>query len=146
MKSNEQLEMLWNSHDFLLGKVDVLERQYEFLLSQTRAHFSQSSLEHLLDDERLHFESEGELLTLYSQISDELDTYYTKQIKCLSEIIAYYEIGDDIPIHREIGVSSLYELKKATFSLLSAHRSSTEEIHRLIKSQGEGGSNNGHIY
>jgi hypothetical protein len=146
MNSSEQLEMLWHSHDFLLEKIDTLERQYEFLLRKTREHFAQGSIESLLDDENFHFESEDELLALYSQISNELDTYYTKQIKCLSEIISYYEIGDQIPVHREIGVGSLYELKKVTFNLLSAHRRSTEEIHRLIKNRDEGSSNNGHIY
>tara|TARA_B100001123_G_C15199771_1_gene982861 strand:+ start:443 stop:883 length:441 start_codon:yes stop_codon:yes gene_type:complete len=146
MKAKEQLEMLWNSHDFLLGKIDTLERQYEFLLKQTREHFTQGSIESLLDDENFHFESEDELLALYSQISNELDTYYAKQIKCISEIIAYYEIGDEIPTHREIGVGTLYELKKVTFNLLSAHRRSTDEIHRLIKNRDEGNSSNGHIY
>jgi len=124
------LETLWETHDFALSKVAMLEDEYHFLVGQVHDYFAQ--------EEGESFEApinKDDLLSQFNEIEQGLDNYYNKQITTIMELEDFYkENAFSIPPEREVSAASFRELKLVTVSLRDALKESSEEIRIVLTS------------
>lgn len=148
MNKEEQLETLWNSHDFYLRQIETLEDEYVFLSERTKEYFVQPLIasfqamsadpefaktlpkDIVKDVEELisEYEEENvpvdkdELVSQINKVSGDLEELYKKHINIIDELKKFYsENPYDIPDHREIEPDSLPLLRESSANLLKVH-------------------------
>ncbi|MBL69528.1 MAG: hypothetical protein CMO74_13990 [Verrucomicrobiales bacterium] len=124
------LETLWDTHDFALSKVAMLEDEYHFLVGQVHDYFAQEAGE--------SFEApinKDDLLSQFNEVEQGLDNYYNKQLTTIMELEEFYEENAfSIPPEREVSAASFKELKLVTANLRDALKESSEEIKIILTS------------
>ena len=102
---SNDLEILWETHDFALEKIAKLEDEFSFLLLQLNDFLSedmQNAFDNLQSSAKdLSFAmnlppqedniSKNVLLESFSKVVSELNIYYNKQIKTIEELENFYE-------------------------------------------------------
>ena len=159
---NEDLEMLWETQDFALNKVAILEDEYEFLLQELKRFCAQSFRDAMAEIEggensvpvsekldmyrALGVSEDGDLgdqvdsiqlLGQFTQISKDLESYYNKQLSSIHDLeIYYHEHPYDIPEEREVSVEAFTELVEVTALLRDAMLNSTNDVKKILTSDG----------
>jgi hypothetical protein len=124
------LETLWETHDFALTKVVMLEDEYNFLINQVHDFFEQE-----ISGEAVFPISKDELLSQFEKIDVDLNNYYNKQLITIKEIEGFYNSNPhSIPPEREVSRESFKELKAVTANLRDSLKESTEEIKIVLTS------------
>ena len=160
MDKPEQLESLWESHDFYLREAEKMEDEFSFLVDQSQNYFIQpliSAMRYMeedpefektlpddvvkdvkeliktYDEEEIPVEKET-LLAQLKQISQDLESFYIKQLNSIKDLRHFYtENPFDIPPHREISLDLLDDLRHSTQLLLSGQRKNYKEISTLVE-------------
>ena len=126
---NEDLEMLWGTYDFALSKVTLLEDEYDFLLQDLRRFCSQHDAG---ESDRV---GRRKLLSQFSQIGQDLENYYNKQLASIKELKDYYgEHPYEVTEDREVSVEAFAELAEVTVLLKDAMLNSTVDAKRILTS------------
>jgi hypothetical protein len=124
------LETLWETHDFALTKVVMLEDEYNFLINQVHDFFEQE-----ISGEAVFPISKDELLSQFEKIDVDLNNYYNKQLTTIKEIEDFHNSNPHaVPPDREVSRASFKELKAVTANLRDSLKESTEEIKIVLTS------------
>ncbi len=143
-----ELEMLWKTYDFALGKVALLEDEYDFLLKEFKKFCIQQIGEEIevvnvFDRSgliELDVSNENEVITEdllfeFDKITKDLESYYNKQLSSIKELKEYYyENPYEIPEERSMNVEAFTELLEVTVLLRDAMVRSTEDIKKVLTS------------
>lgn len=154
----DELEILWETHDFAVGKIAILEEEYEFLLANLTELLSEdfaSGLRQIIDKIEEQNDIDNELLQEFTkdteelitrdgllkrfiQLTEEITSYYNKQLRTIQELRVYYEENSfSIPESRQIGDNSLQDLEEITFHLRDVLNESTESVKNMLTSDRE---------
>lgn len=143
----EELEMLWQTHDFSLEKIAVLEDEFNFLLNQLNtlleSHASEAFQNLNLDAEDVSYimnlpNSEDNinkdvLLAKFKEATHQLNLFYNKQITTINELSSFYETHKyEIPEEREVAVGSFKELKSVTIHLRDVLNASHKDVTNML--------------
>ncbi len=140
--------MLWKTYDFALGKVALLEDEYDFLLKEFKKFCIQQIGEEIevvnvFDRSgliELDVSNENEVITEdllfeFDKITKDLESYYNKQLSSIKELKEYYyENPYEIPEERSMNVEAFTELLEVTVLLRDAMVRSTEDIKKVLTS------------
>ena len=143
------LELLWQTYDFTLGKIAVLEDEFSHLLLKLNDFLSnnasqafkalqdslkESPLAHAInlpnDEDNI---SRDVLLAKFKSIATDLNLYYNKHIATIKELTEYYEQNKySIPAEREVAVDSFDELNKVTIHLRDVLNASYKDVKNML--------------
>ena len=143
-----ELEMLWKTYDFALGKVALLEDEYDFLLREFKKFCIQQIGEEIevvnvfdrsglieLDVSNESKVNAEDLLFEFDKITKDLESYYNKQLSSIKELKEYYyENPYEIPEERSMNVEAFTELLEVTVLLRDAMLRSTKDIKKALTS------------
>ena len=144
---SNDLEILWETHDFALEKIAKLEDEFSFLLLQLNDFLSedmQNAFDNLQSSAKdLSFAmnlppqedniSKNVLLESFSKVVSELNIYYNKQIKTIEELENFYEKNKySIPAEREVSVESFKELMQLTKHLRDVLNASHKDVVNML--------------
>ena len=156
-----KIELLWETYEFVDERITKLEAEFADLLEQSKLYCMQNFLKEVdngtadLDAEvltRVHelsHELQGHdsdifsvdrdvLREQFTTVSQELDTYYGKQLTTIQDIKAYQEehpfatIGTE---GREVDDELLQSLEDITGQLKASHSSSTIKIFEMLEKE-----------
>ena len=140
--------MLWKTYDFALGKVALLEDEYDFLLKEFKKFCIQQIGEEIevvnvfdrsglieLDASNESKVNAEDLLFEFDKITKDLESYYNKQLSSIKELKEYYyENPYEIPEERSMNVEAFTELLEVTVLLRDAMVRSTKDIKKVLTS------------
>lgn len=155
-KMGDQLEILWETHDFSVKALASLEDQYDNLLVDVRDFVSDdfhSAIERIANNpsyqEKYGFSDENiqkpnneglnkdVLIAKVTKLTSDMESYYNKQISTITELKKYYEDNVfNIPEGREISDSSLDDLQEITLHLREVLLESTESVRIMLTGKG----------
>tara|TARA_B100000212_G_scaffold341984_1_gene326968 strand:- start:8107 stop:8553 length:447 start_codon:yes stop_codon:yes gene_type:complete len=141
------LELLWQTHDFVLEKIARLEDEFSYLLAQLDQVFSDNASK-AFDDLQKNLgqiafsinlpNSEDNinkdiLAIKFDKTVADLNIYYNKQISTISDLIDYYKENKySIPEERQVSVDYFEELKEVTTHLRDVLNSSHAEVKNML--------------
>lgn len=153
---SDELDILWETHDFSVKALAGLEDQYDNLLADVRdfvADDFHSAIESIANNpsyqEKYGFSNENiqksnnkglnkdVLIAKITKLTKEMVSYYNKQISTITELKKYYdENAFNIPEGREIGETSLDDLQEITLHLREVLLASTESVKIMLTEKG----------
>jgi len=161
MDHSEKINTLWESHNFYLQQINVLEDEFSFLAERARLFFYQPVIEAMrqmesdpafeatlptelvnevqsllegYDAEEVPIDR-NTLLSQIKRVSKDLEALYLKHLHTIKDIKAFYtEYPYDIPAHHEISDPALIdELGNSTKDLIKSHRRSSRLLYKEVK-------------
>ena len=153
---DNELEILWETHDFSVSALADLEEQYDNLLADVKDFVSDdfhSAIERIANNpsyqEKYGFSDENiqkpnnkglnkdVLFAKVTKLTSNMESYYNKQISTITELKKYYkENAFNIPEGREISDSSLDDLQEITLHLRQVLLESTESVKMMLTDKG----------
>lgn len=153
---SDELDILWETHDFSIRALAGLEDEYDNLLADVRDFVSDgfhSAIESIANNpsyqEKYGFSDENiqksnnnglnkdVLIAKITKLTKEMVSYYNKQISTITELKKYYnENAFNIPEGREIGETSLDDLQEITLHLREVLLASTESVKIMLTEKG----------
>lgn len=143
----DDLEILWQTHDFSLEKITLLEDEFSYLLVQLDCLFSdnvsqafndlQKNLSQMSFAVNLPNNEDNvnkDILSIkFDQITSDLNIFYNKQIRTISDLTEYYKENKySIPVDRQISVDYFDELKEVTTHLRDVLNESHADIKNML--------------
>lgn len=120
---SKNLELLWETHDFVISQMPGLEEEYHKLLTLVRVDIESRNNRGL----------DSRLKKRFMLHVKKLGALYNKQICVIREIIELYDDPDlEIPPEREVEKSTLNSLLNTTFNLKEILDLSTEGIENML--------------
>jgi len=120
---SRNLELLWETHDFVISQMPDLEEEYHKLLTLVRVDIESRNNRGL----------DSRLKKRFMLHVKKLGALYNKQICVIREIIELHDDPDlEIPPEREVEKSTLQSLLNTTFSLKEILDLSTEGIENML--------------
>ena len=120
---SKNLELLWETHDFVISQMPDLEEEYHKLLTLVRVDIESRNNRGL----------DSRLKKRFMLHVKKLGALYNKQICVIREIIELHDDPDlEIPPEREVEKSTLQSLLNTTFSLKEILDLSTEGIENML--------------
>lgn len=120
---SKNLELLWETHDFVISQMPDLEEEYHKLLTLVRVDIESRNNRGL----------DSRLKKRFMLHVKKLGALYNKQICVIREIIELYDDPDlEIPPEREVEKSTLNSLLNTTFNLKEILDLSTEGIENML--------------
>ncbi len=118
---SSELDLLWDTYDFVLDKVVVLEDEFADLFKQINEQIEKNS--------KINRATKGSFL----KNANELKGLYNKQIRTINELRVFYKRNKtDIPRERKVSIDSFEELAQVTEELLSVLNQSLEDVENML--------------
>ena len=126
MNKKEHFRLIWQTYDFTMAKIVMLEEDYQYLFSQ---------INNKLETEK---KLPAPLKEAFLENARDLQLIYNKQLKTLQEIINFCDDNnawgdyDIIPEEFVVSKDSLKELIKVTLHLEGVLKDSVENVESLL--------------
>jgi hypothetical protein len=126
MNKKEHFRLIWQTYDFTMAKIVMLEQDYQYLFSQ---------INNKLETEK---KLPAPLKEAFLENARDLQLIYNKQLKTLQEIINFCDDNnawgdyDIIPEEFVVSKDSLKELIKVTLHLEGVLKDSVENVESLL--------------
>lgn len=118
---SSELDLLWDTYDFVLEKVVVLEDEFASLFKQINEQIESLG--------KINPATKGSFL----KNANELKGLYNKQIRTIKELSSFYKKNKaNIPPERKVSIDSFEELGQVTEELQSVLNQSLQDVENML--------------